>query len=228
MQSQIDVNIYFQAHNDYKEGRRSNAFIKYAVLSELGYEVAQSNAAFMLDRDEVGDLFDKHEIYNRAFMYWSRSASQGYSIARVKLGDYHYYGLGTKVDYEMAANQYRIASELQNNAQALFNLGYMYETGLGLKRDIYLAKRYYDLAAVTSTDAQVPVALALTKLFFIYFYDHIKNFGFKYLLYTPINFGSYLADNYLGEDWDLYFATILALILATLFFIRRHVAAAGG
>lgn len=220
--------LIMEAHNDYKEGRRSNAFIKYAVLSELGYEVAQSNAAFMLDRDEVGDLFDKHEIYNRAFMYWSRSASQGYSIARVKLGDYHYYGLGTKVDYEMAANQYRIASELQNNAQALFNLGYMYETGLGLKRDIYLAKRYYDLAAVTSTDAQVPVALALTKLFFIYFYDHIKNFGFKDLLYTPINFGSYLADNYLGEDWDLYFATILALILATLFFIRRHVAAAGG
>lgn len=182
----------------------------------------------MLDRDEVGDLFDKHEIYNRAFMYWSRSASQGYSIARVKLGDYHYYGLGTKVDYEMAANQYRIASELQNNAQALFNLGYMYEKGLGLKRDIYLAKRYYDLAAVTSTDAQVPVALALIKLFFVYFYDHIKNLGFKDLFYTPINFVSYLVDNYLGEDWDLYVATILALILATLFFIRRHVAPAGG
>ena len=58
----------------------------------------------------------------------------------------------------------RIASEQQNNAQAMFNLGYMHELGLGMKRDIHLAKRFYDMAAETSVDAKVPVALALAKL----------------------------------------------------------------
>ena len=55
-------------------------------------------------------------------------------MARVKVGDYHFYGLGTVVDYEIAALHYRLASEQQNNAQAMFNLGYMHEQGLGLKK----------------------------------------------------------------------------------------------
>ncbi len=58
----------------------------------------------------------------------------GYTVARVKVGDYHYYGLGTEVDYELAALHYRLASEQQSNAQAMFNLGYMHEQGLGLKK----------------------------------------------------------------------------------------------
>ena len=50
------------------------------------------------------------------------------------MGDYHYYGYGTEVDYESAATHYRLASEQQHNAQAMFNLGYMHEKGLGLKQ----------------------------------------------------------------------------------------------
>jgi len=58
----------------------------------------------------------------------------GYTVARVKIGDYHYYGYGTEVDYETAAMHYRMASEQQHNAQAMFNLGYMHERGLGMKQ----------------------------------------------------------------------------------------------
>lgn len=58
----------------------------------------------------------------------------GYTVARVKIGDYHYYGYGTEVDYESAAVHYRMASEQQHNAQAMFNLGYMHEHGLGMKQ----------------------------------------------------------------------------------------------
>jgi len=46
-----------------------------------------------------------------------RAAGQGYAAARVRLGDYHYYGWGTEIDFETAAYHYRIASEQQNNAQ---------------------------------------------------------------------------------------------------------------
>lgn len=76
-------------------------------------------------------------------MYWGRAAAQGYSAAQVKLGDYHYYGLGTPVDYEMAATHYRLASEQQHNAQAMFNLGYMHEQGLGMQQVSFLHCFYY-------------------------------------------------------------------------------------
>jgi TPR repeat protein len=84
----------------------------------------------------VGDvsLFVEQDVFVRALMYWRRAAAQGYSAAQVKLGDYHYYGLGTPVDYEMAATHYRLASEQQHNAQAMFNLGYMHEQGLGMQQ----------------------------------------------------------------------------------------------
>ena len=67
-----------------------------------------------------------------------------------------------------------MASEVQQNSQAMFNLGYMHEQGLGMKKDIHLAKRCYDLAAETNADAKVPVALALLKLQFLYKFE---NFG---------------------------------------------------
>ena len=117
------------------------------------------------------ELYNAEEMWKRALVYWSRAAAQGYSAARVsrvwqvcvliscpckvRLGDYYYYGWGTMIDYETAASHYRIASEQQNNAQAMFNLGYMHELGLGMKRDIHLAKRFYDMAAETSVDAKV-------------------------------------------------------------------------
>ena len=48
------------------------------------------------------------------------------------MGDYYYYGKGTGVNYHTAASHYRIASEQQSIARAMFNLGYMYEEGIGL------------------------------------------------------------------------------------------------
>merc|ERR1712156_1298454 len=143
--------------------------------AELGYEVAQSNAAYILDRKET-DLYNPEEMWKRALVYWSRAAAQGYSAARVRLGDYYYYGWGTDIDYETAASHYRIASEQQNNAQAMFNLGYMHELGHGMPKDIHLAKRFYDMAAETSTDAKVPVAIALAKLAFVFAFKSWKDF----------------------------------------------------
>lgn len=39
-----------EAHMLYKKGKFNEAFVLYALLAELGYEVAQSNAAYMLDK----------------------------------------------------------------------------------------------------------------------------------------------------------------------------------
>ena len=204
--------MLMQAHSHYKEGKVVQALMKYAFAAELGYEVAQSNAAFILDRQEA-DLFNKNESLVRALMYWSRAAAQGYAVARVKLGDYHYYGCGTRVDYEAAAYQYRLASEQQQNPQALFNLGFMHEQGLGLAKDLNLAKRYYDQAAESSPDAHVPVALALVKLALVYAWELLRA--------THWSFGAGRVVRTFGPDWDLYLMTALALSLALVVYVRR-------
>ncbi|XP_064490270.1 protein sel-1 homolog 1-like [Ornithodoros turicata] len=205
-----------QAYTDYREGRVNEAFVKYAFLAELGYEVAQSNAAFILDRAETNH-FPKNETFAWALLYWNRAATQGYSVARVKLGDYHYYGYGTNIDYETAATHYRLASEQQHNAQAMFNLGYMHEQGLGMKKDIHLAKRYYDMAAETSADAQVPVALALVKLALLYSFQYFKEQQQQWDKVLP----KVSPSQVLGPDWDLYVMTVMAILLGVLLYFRR-------
>ena len=103
--------IMMEAHSDYRKGKTEEAVVKYQLLAELGYEVAQSNVAYLFDRKEAGlgtgNLYQISELWKRALVYWTRSASQGYSAARVRLGDYYYYGWGTDPDFETAAFHYR-------------------------------------------------------------------------------------------------------------------------
>lgn len=200
------------AHTDYVEGRIDEAFVTYYLLAEMGYEVAQSNAAFILDKGETTILSEEEGLV-RALQLWARAAVQGYSAAQVKLGDAHYYGRGTKVDYEAAASHYRSASDQQHNAQAMFNLGYMHERGLGLAKDRHLAKRCYDLAAEASPDARVPVALALIKLSFLFGLDYLQEFSLVDQLDEW--------DQLLGQNWDLYLIGFLTGMLSFIIYFRR-------
>uniref|UniRef100_A0A667H5W6 SEL1L adaptor subunit of ERAD E3 ubiquitin ligase n=1 Tax=Lynx canadensis TaxID=61383 RepID=A0A667H5W6_LYNCA len=203
------------AYNSYKDGDYNAAVIQYLLLAEQGYEVAQSNAAFILDQREA-TIVGENETYPRALLHWNRAASQGYTVARIKLGDYHFYGFGTDVDYETAFIHYRLASEQQHSAQAMFNLGYMHEKGLGIKQDIHLAKRFYDMAAEASPDAQVPVFLALCKLAVVYFLQYIRETNIRDL-FTQLDM-----DQLLGPEWDLYLMTIIALLLGTVIAYRQR------
>lgn len=105
-----------------------------------------------------------------------------------------------------------MASEQQHNAQAMFNLGYMHEQGLGMKKDIHLAKRCYDLAAETSTDAKVPVTLALLKLQLLFKLESLKDSPFSILLHLDEN---------IVLNWDLYLITLLTMILGMIIYFRR-------
>ncbi|KAI4568559.1 hypothetical protein MJT46_019673, partial [Ovis ammon polii x Ovis aries] len=203
------------AYNSYKDGDYNAAVIQYLLLAEQGYEVAQSNAAFILDQREA-TIVGENETYPRALLHWNRAASQGYTVARIKLGDYHFYGFGTDVDYETAFIHYRLASEQQHSAQAMFNLGYMHEKGLGIKQDIHLAKRFYDMAAEASPDAQVPVFLALCKLGVVYFLQYIRETNIRDI-FTQLDM-----DQLLGPEWDLYLMTIIALLLGTVIAYRQR------
>lgn len=45
--------MLMDAHTMYREGNIDGALLKYTLLGELGYEVAQSNVAYLLDQGKV-------------------------------------------------------------------------------------------------------------------------------------------------------------------------------
>ncbi|KAJ7526127.1 hypothetical protein O6H91_17G083700 [Diphasiastrum complanatum] len=154
----------------YLKGQTGMALLLYSRAAELGYEVAQSNAAWILEkfRDEdvcIGrsGFCTDAERHQKAHRFWRHASEQGNEHAALLIGDAYYYGRGTDKDLERAAEAYMLA-RAQQNAQAMFNLGYMHERGFGLPLDFHLAKRYYDQARETDSAAALPVSLALMSL----------------------------------------------------------------
>jgi SEL1 protein len=208
-----------EAERSYEAGDLDSALMVYLLMAEMGLEVAQTNAAYVLEQEGLS-LVQEKETLKRALILWNRSASQGYAMARVKLGDYYYYGQGTEVNYEAAASQYRIASDKQLSAQAMFNLAYMYQQGYGLEKDYHLAKRYYDLAAETSGEANVPVTLALMNLNVLYYFDWLSQPIFPP---TPQAMSSPVVievEAVAGQNWDVYLIAFLSGLLALVFMWR--------
>lgn len=75
------------------------AFLLYSRMAELGYEIAQSNAAWILDKygehsmcmGESGVCTDA-ERHQRAHSLWWQASEQGNEHAALLIGDAYYYG----------------------------------------------------------------------------------------------------------------------------------------
>ncbi|XP_066868551.1 protein sel-1 homolog 2 isoform X2 [Kogia breviceps] len=203
---------FLTAYFAYKNGDIDSSLVQYALLAEMGYEVAQSNSAFILESKKA-KILEKEKMYPMALLLWNRAAIQGNAFARVKIGDYHYYGYGTKKDYQTAVTHYSIAANKYHSAQAMFNLAYMYEHGLGIAKDVRLARRLYYMAAQTSPDAHIPVFFALMKLETVHLFRDIlfSNFTMRWKWMK--------LDNTLGPHWDLF---VIGLIVAMLIFLLRN------
>ncbi|KAK1565113.1 hypothetical protein Q3G72_019097 [Acer saccharum] len=167
------------ALESYLKGDVGKAFLLYSRMAALGYEVAQSNAAWILDKygeqimcmGESGLCTDA-ERHQRALSLWRQDSEQGNEHAALLIGDAYFYGLRSitldllgfmlsgvlRGDYERAAEAYMHAKS-QANAQAMFDLGYMHEHGQGLPLDLHLAKRYYDQAVEIDPTTKLPVSL---------------------------------------------------------------------
>ncbi|KAJ3379217.1 ERAD-associated protein [Lobulomyces angularis] len=85
---------HHRAQELYNEGDFEGAYIAFSLAAELGYEVSQTNAAWMIDSVEHTESLLSTESYRSALNFWNRAANQGNVDARVKMGDYHYYGYG--------------------------------------------------------------------------------------------------------------------------------------
>ncbi|CAF3907539.1 unnamed protein product, partial [Rotaria sp. Silwood1] len=85
--------MFTQAFQLYNQGHIEQAFMIYLYLAEVGYEVAQSNVAYIIDQMpiDISNIYKKQqERYKKALIYWHRAAIQGFHYARIKLGDYYF------------------------------------------------------------------------------------------------------------------------------------------
>ena len=106
---------FADAYDAYDSGKIETALVMYMYLGELGYEMAQNNAAHILDelQDDL-ELFNRNGSLARALLQWKRSADQGHSASLVKIGDYYYYGHATAPDLSAAVQQYRLAADARD------------------------------------------------------------------------------------------------------------------
>ncbi|KAG0223362.1 ERAD-associated protein [Mortierella sp. GBA43] len=192
-----DDNLFPDAYAAYQAGDIEYAAIEYLQAAERGFEIGQSNFAWILDRElptshylttltsssrtalaAISDsalvsLGNPSRLLEMALVYWTRSANQGDVDARVKMGDYYFAGIGTQVDYKKATACYQVAAEAEYSAMAMWNLGWMHENGVGVAKDFHLAKRWYDRSLSTNAGALLPVSLSLAKLNVRYIWSYL-------------------------------------------------------
>ncbi|XP_047941801.1 ERAD-associated E3 ubiquitin-protein ligase component HRD3A-like [Salvia hispanica] len=221
------------ALESYLKGDIGKAFLLYSRMAEIGYEVAQSNAAWILDKygersmcmGVSGHCTDA-ERHQRAHVLWWRASEQGNEHAALLIGDAYYYGRGTERDFDRAAEAYMHAKS-QSNAQAMFNLGYMHEHGLGLPLDLHLAKRYYDQALEVDPAAKLPVSLALAGLWIRR--NHANSFLVGMIDSLPEFYPKVEAwvENVIMEEGNATILTLFVCLLTVLYLRerqRRHAA----
>ncbi|KAJ1437785.1 Tetratricopeptide-like helical domain superfamily [Sesbania bispinosa] len=93
------------ALESYLKGDVGKAFMLYSRMAEMGYEVAQSNAAWILDKygersmcmGESGFCTDA-ERHQRAHSLWWQASEQGNEHAALLIGDAYYYGRVRMID----------------------------------------------------------------------------------------------------------------------------------
>ncbi|XP_023907823.1 ERAD-associated E3 ubiquitin-protein ligase component HRD3A isoform X1 [Quercus suber] len=225
------------ALESYLKGDVGKAFFLYSRMAELGYEVAQSNAAWILDKYGErsmcmgeSEFCTDAERHQRAHSLWWQASEQGNEHAALLIGDAYYYGRGTERDYHRAAEAYMHAKS-QSNAQAMFNLGYMHEHGQGLPFDLHLAKRYYDQALEIDPAAKLPVTLALTSLWIR------KNYADGFLVHVIDSLPEFYpkvevwVEDVLFEEGNATILTLFACLLTVLYLRernRRHAVPAAG
>ncbi|TID29902.1 hypothetical protein CANINC_001541 [Pichia inconspicua] len=66
-------------------------------------------------------------------------------------------------DIDRAITYYRDSAS-KGSHMGCFNIGWAYEYGIGVAQDLHLAKRYYDEALLLTTDAYVPVRIAVIRI----------------------------------------------------------------
>jgi TPR repeat protein len=79
------------AYKDYIAGDAESSLIQYMSIAELGNEIAQVNAAFLLEQGTCLGL-DSTDCHRAAVRFWKAAAAVGNAEACLRVGDFYYYG----------------------------------------------------------------------------------------------------------------------------------------
>ncbi|KAF1333587.1 Sel-1 1 protein, partial [Globisporangium splendens] len=165
-QSEEGLELLSTAATAFLNGDREHALVLYLIAAEMGYEVAESNAAWLLERPGffqwlVHKTQPNVSVDTRMFRQLVlRGVAQESADAYVRYGDL----LFSEGKYALAMRQYERADEVSNgkHARALFNIGYTHEHGLGVAmRSLEKASHYYEL--VRSSEPALYYVMTLLK-----------------------------------------------------------------
>jgi SEL1 protein len=173
-----------EATADFDAGDYGWALYNYLRVADVGVELAQHNAAWMMSN---GYGYEGPGVEELGTRLYKLSAVQGGVDALVPLGDAYWYGKGLDIDLKKAGKMYTSASP--QIPRASFNLGYMHQYGLGLPKDFHLSKRYYDQAMNGGRGAFLSAALALMWLKVHQFWDSVAKSalpGFLVVMLEPL------------------------------------------
>mmetsp|Transcript_14536 Transcript_14536/g.43932 ORF Transcript_14536/g.43932 Transcript_14536/m.43932 type:complete len:758 (-) Transcript_14536:985-3258(-) len=141
----------------FEAGDYEGALLAYLRAAEAGFELGQSNAAWLLSHGYTGAARTAGSL---PVALHQRAAQQGHLPSLLEVGDAFWYGRNTVPDWQRAGEVYGRCPM----GQAYFNLGYMHQYGAGMQQDLHLAKRFYDKAAAAQPAAWLPVRAALLGL----------------------------------------------------------------
>ena len=80
-----------RAYQQYQAGDTANSVRNYRVAAEMGSELAQVNAAYLMERGECLDM-DRMDCARASLRLWKKAASSGNAEASLRVGDFYYYG----------------------------------------------------------------------------------------------------------------------------------------
>jgi len=156
--------VLMPAHECFENNDLFCAIYGYELASEYGYEVAQSNVAYLYLQNKTSQ-----HAQQRAMIRLQDAAQQNSAVAHRRLADLHYnnalYIENNDELLKKAVALYSAASD-RRDAEATFSLAYLHHHGIGVDPDPFLAKRYYDLSVQIEPAATPAATLALITLGF--------------------------------------------------------------
>ncbi|EEY64064.1 uncharacterized protein PITG_02584 [Phytophthora infestans T30-4] len=157
-----------QALTHTQRGNWALAFELYLIAAEMGYEVAQSNAIWLIERiqRQVFGTSSRRNSTQLERLYTqlvTRAAGQDSVEALLRMGD----GVFEDKAYALALRHYQHADLVSAGtcARALYSVGYMYEQGHGVSfASTERASLYYHLAGVKEPSLRLVMAALNLKL----------------------------------------------------------------
>ncbi|GMF11773.1 unnamed protein product [Phytophthora lilii] len=176
-----------------QRGNWALALELYLIGAEMGYEVAQSNAVWLIERVQqqvfgTASIRSTKQLQKMYARLVARAAAQDSTDALLRMGDNAF----RIQEYAVALRNYQHADLVSagNSAQALYSVGYMYEHGLGVASiSTERASLYYHLAGEKEPSLRLVMALLQFKLRVQTSYKQITEIARQFWLSTVLQNG---------------------------------------